>query len=190
MNTTMVAADHDALVMQHFIVLVHTYTTKQSYYKNPIYGYLKANIAQTWGQSVVKMLYDDGYRRYLKVIHPRELMITMDMGDFVKDKVEAIIKSVVGEYNPIVYGAFVQWKKSSKYYFPNTPLTLTGWISVMHSGVFLEASETMYKGYILPHRLVKCDHRLTVGEFRDILEQQAEDLQGEIEEFLEEHKLK
>ncbi|EIF8777419.1 hypothetical protein H1Y97_004329 [Escherichia coli] len=186
MNTTMVAADSDLLVMEHFIKLVHTYTLKQSYYKNPIYGYLKANIER----SVVKMWYDDGYRRYLKIIHPKELMITMDIGDFVKDKVESIIRSVVGEYNPIVYGAFVQWKQSSKYYFPNTPLTLTGWISVMHSGVFLEASETMYKGYILPHRLVKCDHRLTVGEFRDILEQQAEDLQGEIEEFLEEHKLK
>lgn len=190
MNTTMVAADSDLLVMQHFITMLHTYTTKQSYYKNPIYGYLKANIAKMGDQSAVKLYYDDGYRRYLKVIPPQDLMVTMDIGDFVKDKVESIIKSVVGEYNPIVYGAFVQWIQSSKYYFPNTPLTLTGWISVMHSGVFLEASETMYKGYILPHRLVKCDHRLTVGEFRDILEQQAEDLQGEIEEFLEEHKLK
>lgn len=190
MNTITGAADPDKLVMQHFITMLHTYTLKQSYDKNPIYGYLKANISSMWGEPIVKLCYDDGYRRYLKVVHPQELMTNMDMGVFVKNKVEAIIKSVVGEYNPIVYGAFVQWKQSSKYYFPNTPLTLTGWISVMHSGVFLEASETMYKGYILPHRLVKCDYRLTVGEFRDILEQQAEDLQGEIEEFLEEHKLK
>ena len=114
MNTTMVAADPDSLVMEHFIELVHTYTLKQSYYKNPIYGYLKSRIAKMWGQPVVKMWYDDGYRRYLKTIHPKELMITMDMGDFVKEKVEAIINGVVGDYNPIVYGAFVQWKHRSE----------------------------------------------------------------------------
>ena len=40
MNTTMGAVDPDKLVMQHFITLLHTYTLKQSYDKNPIYGYL------------------------------------------------------------------------------------------------------------------------------------------------------
>ena len=91
MNTTMVAAESDSLVMEHFIELVHTYTLKQSHCKNPIYGYLKARIAKMWGQPVVKMWYDDGYRRYLKVIHPQDLMVTMDIGDFVKDKVESIV---------------------------------------------------------------------------------------------------
>ena len=98
---------------------------------------------------------------------------------------------MVGKLYPEkMYAAWVRFRKDIHIVLPNG-LTVEAWISatINKGGVFLEASETTYKGYILPHRFIPFNDRLSEGEFYDILVEESLDLAVDISDFMADNDL-
>lgn len=149
--------------------------------------WISAKLSTLLGFPLVAIIYDDKIKRCSHAIDIKRIMMCSDVHMLIKTCTWEILNKVYGDIDPVLYDSWVAFRRSHHYYLPQG-LTLESWVSAQHKGIFLEASSTTYRGFILPSRFVPWNG-WNVTSFVDYLIDVAEDLQGEIEEFFEENNI-